>query len=210
MGTPKDSEVTRAKLIQAAGSLFAERGFRGVTVRDIVQEADTHLSALNYHFRNKAALYREALLEACKTASISGEDQGRLLRLDPRKALLIIVKESIKEYSRLGAANWQIVLITRESWEPSEVFEEVAREYFKPETDFIARIVGKIVDQPPDSHHVRFAVISLLGLLETFGLYGHLTDAAAPGLSDHLKKKDWLAKKITRLVLEAANPSGKK
>ncbi len=28
MGTPKDSEITRAKLIEAAGRLFAEKGFR--------------------------------------------------------------------------------------------------------------------------------------------------------------------------------------
>ncbi len=208
MGTPKDSKVTRAKLIEAAGRLFAERGFKGVTVRDIAQTADTHLSALNYHFRNKETLYREVLLEACKTASISPGDQKALLRLDdPRNALMVLVKEALKEYGEQGASHWQIALITRETREPSPAFDEVVETYFKPETDFMAGIVGKVVDQPPDSHHVRFAVIGLIGMLETFGLYGHLIDGVAPGLAGQMKKRNWLAKKIVHQVIEAAKPS---
>ena len=207
MGTQKDSEKTRAKVIEAAGQLFAERGFKGVTVRDIAQKADTHLSALNYHFRSKEALYREVLLEACGAASVSEKDQKQLLTLDPRKALLILVNETLKEYGKQPASNWQTVILTRESWEPSPVFNEIVDAFFKPETDFMAGIVGKITNLPPDSHEVRFAVMGLIGLMETFGMYGHLIDAIAPGLADHFKKKDWLAKQIVRLTIEAASPS---
>lgn len=207
MGTPKDSEVTRAKLIDAAGRLFAERGFKGVTVRDIVREADTHLSALNYHFGNKETLYRETLMEACKTASISPGDQKQLLRLAPSDALSILVKEALKEYGEQTAASWKVALITRETREPSPVFKEVVNAFFRPETDFMSRIVGDAVGQPPDSPHVRFAVIALIGLVEMFGLYEHFIQAVAPGLTTQLKKKDMLAGKIARMVTDAAKPS---
>ena len=207
MGTPKNSEVTRAKLIEAASRLFAERGFRGVTVRDIAQEAQTHLSALNYHFRTKEALYREVLMEACKAASISSEDQEQLLELNPLDALFLVVKESLKGYQSHAASHWQSVIITRECWEPSQVFQEVVQKYFKPQTDFLTRIIGNIVNKPPDEYSVHFAVFSLIGLLETFGLYGHLFDAIAPELSDQFRRRDSVAKQIVHLVVEAADPS---
>ena len=204
MGTPNDSKKTRASLIEAAGQLFAERGFNGVTVRDIVKQAETHLSALNYHFRSKEALYREVVLEACRADSISLKDQQLLLRLDPHRALGILVKESLTAYARQTAKSWQTVVITRECREPSEVFTEVVREYFSPELDFVAGIIGRIVDRAPESQAVRFAVVGMIGLVETFGLYGHLIDAVAPALSRQIGKGDLLTERITHLVVEAA------
>jgi AcrR family transcriptional regulator len=207
MGTPKDSKKTRAKLIEAAGQLFAEKGFNGVTVRDIAQKADTHLSALNYHFRTKEALYHEVLMEACRSDSISLEDKEQLLKMNPRDALFLLIKEALKEYGKLTASNWRMVVITRECREPSPSFEEVSREYFKPEADFLAELIGRAVNKPSADPNVRFGVISMIGLLETFGLYGHLIDAVAPGLDKHFKKKNGLAEHIVQLVLTAASSS---
>jgi AcrR family transcriptional regulator len=207
MGTPKDSKKTRAKLIEAAGQLFAEKGFNGVTVRDIAQKADTHLSALNYHFRTKEALYHEVLMEACRSDSISSEDKEQLLKMNSHDALSLLIKEALKQYRKLTASNWRMVVITRECWEPSPSFEEVSREYFKPEASFLAELIGRAVGKPSADPNVRFAVISMIGLLETFGLYGHLIDAVAPGLDKHFKKKNGLAEHIVQLVLTAASSS---
>ena len=80
MGTPKDSIKTRQKIIDAAGKLFAEKGFKSVTVREIAQSAETHLSALNYHFNTKTDLYREVVLSACKTDAASPTEK-KLLRM---------------------------------------------------------------------------------------------------------------------------------
>ncbi len=210
MGTPKDSEKTRAKLIEAAGQLFAEKGFKAVTVREIAAAAQTHLSALNYHFRTKDAMYREVLLEACRSDAISEKDRKYLLGRAPEKALFIMVKESLKNYAGLGADNWRTIILTRECREPGPVFQEAVREYFRPEADFIAQIIAMATGKSHQDHGVRFAVLTMIGLVETFGLYGHLAEATAPGMADHFRKKDGLARQITRLVLEAANPVNSK
>ena len=73
---------TKAKIIEAAGRLFARKGLKGVTVREIAKDAQTHLGALNYHFRSKDELYREVLLEACRETSISPEEQKLLLQIN--------------------------------------------------------------------------------------------------------------------------------
>jgi len=207
MGTPKDSEKTRARIIEAAGRLFAEKGFNGVKVRDIAREAETHLGALNYHFQTKQVLYREVLMAACLDASISEKDQELLLQLEPRQALYTLIAESIKDYRRQTTSNWQSILLMRECLEPSDVFSEVVDAYFKPLTSFTAGLIGRIVDKPADDPRVQFAVIGLIALLDMFGEYEHLVDAVTPGLTEHLKKKNRLERQILDIVLEMASTS---
>ena len=207
MGTSKNSEKTREKLVEAAGRLFAERGYKRVTVRDIVQKAETHLSALNYHFGSKEELYREALLKACSIASFSPGDQEALLKLEPREALYIVISESLKQHGEKAGLNWENDIITRECWEPSDVFNEVSEKYLKPQTGFIAHIIGKIAGKPPDDPKVLFAVIVLIGMTDTFGEYGHLIDAVAPNLAKNLKHENMLARELLQTVIGAAKTS---
>lgn len=56
---PSDAEgggESRERIFHAAERLFAERGFEGVSVRDIVQEAGVNLAAVSYHFGSKSQL----------------------------------------------------------------------------------------------------------------------------------------------------------
>lgn len=47
---------TEERIFLAAERLFADRGFDGVSVRDIVHEAGVNLAAVSYHFGSKSAL----------------------------------------------------------------------------------------------------------------------------------------------------------
>ncbi len=51
--------VTRDRLIDAAGAVFAERGYRGATMREIADRSGANLAAAHYHFGSKQDLYRE-------------------------------------------------------------------------------------------------------------------------------------------------------
>jgi len=203
MGTQKDSEATRAKIIEAAGQLFAVRGFHGVTVRDIAKKADIHFSLLNYHFKGKDALYREVLLHACRSALMSPEERDYLQDLDPQEALFLFAKETINIYSKQPAFSWKLAIIDREFWEPSPVFEEVFEEYIKPETDFIAEIISRISGKPKESLDVRFSIIGLTGLLSIFGYYNHYVDAIAPDIREISHEKDCLVRKIVSMAMDA-------
>ena len=50
-------EETKARLQREAQRLFALRGFRGASVRDITGAAHANLGAITYHFGTKRALY---------------------------------------------------------------------------------------------------------------------------------------------------------
>jgi len=65
--TNQDASVrTRARLIEAAESLFAERGYRATSVRDITAHARCNLASVTYHFGGKTSLYREVLRRRMK------------------------------------------------------------------------------------------------------------------------------------------------
>ena len=66
---------TKERLILAAGKLFAEKGFKETTVREIAELADANVAAVNYHFGDKEKLYDEIvghMLTEIKTRYPSG------------------------------------------------------------------------------------------------------------------------------------------
>ena len=52
---------TRQRLLDAAGELFAEKGFRLAGTREICRKAGTDIAAIHYHFGNKENLYEAVL-----------------------------------------------------------------------------------------------------------------------------------------------------
>ena len=58
---PSNPTSTRERLIAAAESLFAERGVKGASLRDITSRAEVNLAAVNYHFGSKEGLLRAVL-----------------------------------------------------------------------------------------------------------------------------------------------------
>ncbi len=49
---------TKARILQAAQEVFAERGFDGASTREIASRADVNISSLHYHWDSKETLYR--------------------------------------------------------------------------------------------------------------------------------------------------------
>jgi AcrR family transcriptional regulator len=49
---------TKEQIISVAKRLFAERGFAGTTLRNVISEADVNLAAVHYHFGSKEELFR--------------------------------------------------------------------------------------------------------------------------------------------------------
>jgi AcrR family transcriptional regulator len=58
------SSATRRRLLDAAGRLFADQGFRGASVRDICDQANANPGAVSYHFGGKRQLYRAVVRQA--------------------------------------------------------------------------------------------------------------------------------------------------
>jgi AcrR family transcriptional regulator len=53
---------TRERILDAAEELFAQRGFEGVSVRQIMSKADADVSLAYYHFKSKQDLFDQVML----------------------------------------------------------------------------------------------------------------------------------------------------
>jgi AcrR family transcriptional regulator len=68
---------TKTRILDAAESLLAERGFDAASLRAITARAGANLGAVNYHFRSK-----EALIQAVFARRLQPINQQRLAALD--------------------------------------------------------------------------------------------------------------------------------
>ena len=88
------AEATRARLVEVARELFAERGYSAVGTEEIVQRAGVTRGALYHHFSDKRELFREVhegiereLTESVAAAMAGVEDPRELLRVGIRSFL---------------------------------------------------------------------------------------------------------------------------
>src|SRR3954469_13572389 len=85
--------ATRQSLLEAAGEVFAEVGFRAATVREICQRAGANIAAVNYHFGDKEKLYVEVLRNAQRYAAEKyPTDYGVSADAPPAKKLRAFVR----------------------------------------------------------------------------------------------------------------------
>ncbi len=148
---PRPGE-TRQRILETSLRLFAEHGFKGVSVRDISAAAGVNVAAVNYHFGGKQGLYRtifETVLE---------EDQARfneqtanlstlLARAGDDRALLAAAVEVLASglVGRIAAyehAQWFGVLLARELALPGELFELLYRRRAEPLLALLTRLTA--------------------------------------------------------------------
>src|SRR5688572_28296399 len=119
---------TRERILDAAGAVFAAKGFRDATVREIVARAKVNLAAVNYHFRDKAALYAEVLEREMRAAhakhpleDVDGPPERRL-----RAFIDGFLRRVTDRGSRVGR------LMTREMIEPTAALDRLAERVIGP------------------------------------------------------------------------------
>ena len=109
---------TRQQLMDAAGPLFAERGYRATTVREICDGAQANQAAINYHFRDKEDLF-VAVVERylLRTAELvdTASAQGQTCRAQLTAIVHAILTQPVEERSILRLASQELSNISTEA-----------------------------------------------------------------------------------------------
>ena len=95
----RDKEATRQRILEAAEEVFAEKGYHGAVVDDIVQAADTSKGGFYFHFPNKQGIFL-ALMEALTPRLISAAERAISQEAEPVAKLDAALRTVLETFSR--------------------------------------------------------------------------------------------------------------
>lgn len=155
-------EDTKSRIVEAAGAVFADKGFDAATVREICHRAGANLAAVNYHFGDKQRLY----LEAIRRAHQSRVEQAPLPdwppETPPQRKLADFVYTLISRMLLEDGATWHTQLMLREMSRSDSACKELVADYIRPQFEVLQAILTELLpaDVSPERRHlISFSIV---------------------------------------------------
>ena len=158
------SNETRQRLLEAAGEVFAKKGFRNTTIREICRGARANLAAVNYHFGDKERLYLAVLVSAHTRARekyplFSGDSAD----IPPALRLRAFIHDLMFSLLDEGMPAWYGKLMAREMIEPTAVLDTVVQNMIRPMAEKLGAIVRELLGDGVTDDQVRLCQLSIIG-----------------------------------------------
>jgi AcrR family transcriptional regulator len=132
-------DETRERVMEAAAELFAERGFRGATMRAIAENAGTNLASAHYHFGSKEKLYLDvafAMFQNLQTRlaerGLSPSESELAKRTRPELEELLRARIETMLEALLEQPGHHGSLMIRELSDPTPALKEIVRRFMDP------------------------------------------------------------------------------
>lgn len=156
---PEPQDVTRDRILHAAGEIFATEGFHNATIRAICEKAQVNVAAVNYHFRDKLGLYTEVLRESV----VHDKLIPPIDIADPREALRVFISQTISRLLKPGYESWRMHIMARELAQPTPALKEVIEQTIRPKSEWLRDLISQITGLSVDDTRVRRAAFSVVG-----------------------------------------------
>lgn len=145
---PSSPAATRQLLIEAGAGIFAERGFKAASVREICARAGANVAAVNYHFGDKEGLYTEVLKYALRCAR---EKYPPDLGLKPgatwEERLKAFIHSFLLRIFDEGPQACHGKLLSREMIEPTKALDALVEEEMRPMAGQLEGIIKGLLGQ---------------------------------------------------------------
>jgi AcrR family transcriptional regulator len=171
MAKREDGKETRLRLLNAAGEVFAQKGYRDAKVADICKRAGANVAAVNYYFGDKKSLYREVWQHALENSEVAvffesaaGSSQDRLR--DYIRAL-------IRNFTATGNVGRFSRLYLMEIVNPTGLIQGAWHETIEPRRRKLHDILGDIIGPGADELTIRFCELSIVNQCRMFVTVKH-------------------------------------
>jgi len=159
----KDEQTTRQRLLEAAGQVFAEKGFDRATGKEICERAGTNTAAVNYYFGGIEGLYVAVVEEANRrlvtldalSAAVAGE-------ADAKVKLEAVIGLLVRTLTSPTSSSWAMRVMGREVVAPSPVLDNLREKEFLPRSRILRGIVGELMGLPEDHPAVARGCVSVM------------------------------------------------
>lgn len=138
-----DGDLTKSKILEAAGNLIAQNGFAQTTNKAIAQVAEVDLAAINYHFEGRDGLYKAVLAEA-HTHYINEKQLFELVQssIPPIKKLEIFFETLISKLVEKDI--WHSKVFIRELFSPTPYLQEFMANDGARKFQYVRKIISQV------------------------------------------------------------------
>ncbi|MEN6320956.1 MAG: CerR family C-terminal domain-containing protein [Syntrophaceae bacterium] len=151
-------------IIEAAGEIFSERGFRNTTVREICSRAGVNVAAINYHFGDKEHLY-SAVLKHYQVIAFEKYPPGLGVNETdlPDVRLRAYVQSFMFRILDDGQPSWFGKLMAREFIDPTQALDDLVIETIRPSFNILSSIVRELLGNQAGERTIRLCSMSIVG-----------------------------------------------
>ncbi|WP_035881670.1 TetR/AcrR family transcriptional regulator [Cupriavidus metallidurans] len=178
-GTRADGEATRARILEAAGELFAAAGYATTTSKAIAARAGVDQASINYHFGSRSRLYQAVVAEGHRYF-VSVDDLRALAesKLSSSQKLWMLL-DLLVQGATSGCRGWHLKVLAQELLAPSPHRQTILQDVALPKLSFIKAIISEIAAIPEDDPALMRCILSVLApsamlLLNSVGAPGPL------------------------------------
>jgi TetR/AcrR family transcriptional regulator, regulator of cefoperazone and chloramphenicol sensitivity len=197
-------EPTRQRLLRAAIEVFAQRGFRSATVREICARAEVNVASVNYYFRSKDALYSQALSFAFGEAEQRHTMAAvRDSALPAQARLTQFVKVLLARILDDGSLGDHGRLITAEIANPTKALDEVIVHWIRPQLAVLAEILEELLGPGRSRAEIQRYVLGILGQCLVYKHSRSIIDRICPEVIEGSDQVGRCAEHIARFSLAA-------
>lgn len=136
---------TRQRLLEAAGEVFAAKGFETATVREICSKAGANLAAVNYYFGDKHHLYIEVVRYAHRDWEATIAASKASSHGEPSVQLQGYIHGLVARLFEDRSPPWRARLMMREMAEPTPGCLAMLADYVRPQDEFLLGILGELL-----------------------------------------------------------------
>jgi AcrR family transcriptional regulator len=159
----EDDPSTREKLLEAAGQVFAEKGFDRATGKEICERAGTNTAAVNYYFGGMEGLYAAVLWEAhSRMVTFEALSTAIAGKADAKAKLEAVIGLVVQALTGPASSSWVLRVLGREVVAPSPAVDTLREKEFLPKTRILRALVGELMGLPADHPAVARGCVSVM------------------------------------------------
>jgi AcrR family transcriptional regulator len=154
---------TRQRLLEAAGEIFAEKGFRLAATREICRKAGSDIAAIHYHFGNKERIYEAVLRYADSLLSDAVPDFSASPQRSREARLRDMIEWVLIQCFAQGQPGWRWKFIEHATVELTPSLEAFFKSRILPMYEALDSICREFLGPGASKLQVRLATRSILG-----------------------------------------------
>lgn len=159
-------ENSKVRILEAATTLFAKKGFDGASIREICKAADVNLCMISYYWGGKRELY-EGIIENLLEKQLEYSKGFLDLNKNPKEMsikecseLLSSTMEKCVDFFYTNISSDLIIILLKEQQKPDFIVKS-------PVLDYVRKMVARLLNRDEDDRLVIFKTLFMLSQINS-------------------------------------------